>query len=194
MANIKVIAEHSVDLDLLTGGICIDVGCRGFQFSEAMRDMGLEVHAYDIEEMTPPEGIRFGQVAILDRCGWAKYIDTKDQQAKYISDSGIDVECRDINNIIELLHSETGKSIDVIKIDAEGSEYFILPHLSARELPRQLSIEFHMHAHQQLHYQYYEKCMENLLKYYEPVQHELTQAHGAGWNYWDSLFIRRDLL
>jgi len=203
MANIKILGEHSIDVDLLTGGICIDVGCRGFQFSEAMRDLGCSVHAYDIEPMTPPEGVRFGEVAVLDRSGLARYTDTKDQQAKYVSEAGFAVECRDINSIIEHCWCETDKEIDILKLDCEGSEYFILKHLHCyvqpKEnplacYPRQLSIEFHMHCHRALHDQYYEKCMQNLLKHYVPVKHELTQAHGAGWNYWDSLWIRKDLI
>jgi hypothetical protein len=76
----------------------------------------------------------------------------------------------------------------------ESSEYFILSDPYFQPTPKQISVEFHMHCHRALHDQYYDKCMESLLKWYVPVKHELTQAHGAGWNWWNSLFIRKDLL
>jgi hypothetical protein len=191
--NIQTIAEHSVDLDLLSGGVCIDVGCRGFQFSEAMRDNGCEVWAFDIEDMQVPDGIEFVKGAMLTEYKIVRYVDTKDQQAKFISAEGIAVQGHDLKAWIDDF-VRSGKEIDLLKIDAEGSEYFLLSDPGFRPVPKQLSIEFHLHAHRKLHDQYYEACIANLLKHYEPLQHELTQAHGAGWNYWDSLFIRRDLL
>lgn len=191
--NIQTIAEHSVDLDLLSGGICIDAGCRGFQFSEAMRDKGCQVWAYDLEGMQAPQGIYFQQCAIMPDDGIYHYTNTKDPQAKYISDTGIEVPGIELNYLMREWQRH-GIDIDVLKLDIEGSEYIILSNPLFAPIPKQISVEFHMHCHRTLHDQYYDKCMENLLKYYIPVQHELTQAHGAGYNYWDSLFIRRDLL
>jgi FkbM family methyltransferase len=194
--NIQCLAEHSVDLDLLSGGICIDAGCRGFQFSEAMRDKGLFVFACDVEDMKPPEGdgIYFYKAAITTETGIAHYVDTKDQQAKYISNAGIPVPSISLNDLYNVVKTTDVNHIDVLKLDIEGSEYRVLADPAFQPLPKQISVEFHMHCHRKLHDQYYEACMENLLKSYVPVQHELTQAHGAGWNYWNSLFVRRDLL
>lgn len=186
---IKVIAEHSVDVDLLTGGICIDVGCRGFQFSEAMRDLGCEVVAFDLEDMVVPNGIKYFKAAVTIANGGAYYVDTKDPQAKYLSTEGIEVNAVSYVDLFE-----SYGFIDVLKLDCEGGEYFILSDPKFQPVPRQISVEFHLHCHKPLHKMYYDKCMENLVKHYEPVKHELTQAHGAGWNYWDSLFIRKDLL
>jgi hypothetical protein len=191
--NVKVIAEHSVDLDLLSGGICIDVGCRGFQFSEAMRDLGLEVWAFDIEDMPAPDHINFVKGAMLTEYKAVRYVDTKDLQAKFISTDGIEVQGHDIKIWLNN-YKEIGVEVDILKLDCEGSEYLILSDPNFQPIPKQISVEFHMHCHRSLHDQYYDKCMENLLKWYEPVKHEFTQAHGAGWNYWNSLFIRRDLL
>jgi hypothetical protein len=191
--KIEVIHEHSVAVDLLTGGVCIDVGCRGFKFSEAMRDKRCKVVGFDIEDMEPPEGIDFCKYAVLTEFKQVYYIDTKDQQAKFISTHGKEVQAIDIKTIYrELL--EDAACIDILKLDCEGSEYIILSDPDFVAAPRQITVEFHMHAHRALHDQYYKKCMDNLLKYYVPVKHELTQAHGAGWNWWDSLFIRKDLI
>lgn len=194
--NIQVIAEHSVDLDLLSGGICIDAGCRGFQFSEAMRDFGLFVFACDLEDMEPPEGdgIFFYKAAITTESGVAHYVDTKDQQAKYVSNTGIPVRAISLNDLYDIIKTTDVRHVDILKLDVESSEYFILSDPAFQPIPKQISVEFHMHCHRALHEQYYDKCMENLLKWYEPVKHELTQAHGCGFNYWDSLFIRKDLL
>lgn len=191
--NIQCIAEHSIDLDLLSGGICIDAGCRGFQFSEAMRDLGCEVFAHDLEEMQPPSGIKFINRAIGTETKKVFYKDTKDPQAKHIAESGIEVQMWAINDIYKCNIIE-GKHFDIVKLDVEGEEYKILSDPNFQPIPKQISVEFHMHAHRALHDQYYDKCMENLLKWYEPVKHELTQAHGAGFNYWDSLFVRKDLI
>lgn len=195
MANIKTIHEHSVDIDLLTGGICIDVGCRGFAFSEAMRDLGCYVMAFDIDLMQEPNGIQFFSMAIGVETKQGYYVDTKDAQAKYLSNDGAPIQIWGINDLYTTIASKVDNPrVDVLKLDCEGSEYQILADPNFQPIPRQISIEFHMHCHRALHDQYYDKCMENLLKYYAPVKHELTQAHGAGWNYWNSLFIRKDLL
>lgn len=193
--NIQCIAEHSIDIDLLSGGICIDAGCRGFQFSEAMRDLGLKVVAFDLEDMRAPEGVQFIKCGISREVKQGYYVDMKDKQAKYLSDNGIPVAVTTLQIVYDTLNTvEPSASTDILKLDIEGSEYLVLSDPNFQPVPKQISVEFHMHAHRQLHDQYYDKCMENLLKWYEPVKHELTQAHGAGLNYWDSLFIRRDLL
>lgn len=194
--NIQTIHEHSIDLDLLSGGICIDAGCRGFQFSEAMRDLGLFVFACDLEDFKAPEGegIFYYKAAITMEIGVVHYVDTKDQQAKYVSNKGIPVRSISLNDLYNVVKTTDINEIDVLKLDIEGSEYAILSDPAFQPIPKQISVEFHMHCHRALHEQYYDKCMENLLKWYEPVKHELTQAHGAGFNYWDSLFIRKDLL
>lgn len=192
--NIQTIAEHSVDLDFLSGGICIDVGCRGFQFSEAMRDLGCEVWAFDLEDFEAPNGIVYKKMAVSNWTGSGFFKDTIDQQAKYlITGNGLPVQVININEL-NTEYAKQGKEADILKLDAEGSEYLILSDPNFQPIPKQISVEFHMHCHRKLHDQYYEACMANLLKYYIPVQHELTQAHGAGWNYWNSLFVRRDLL
>lgn len=190
--NIQVIAEHSIDLDLLSSGICIDAGCRGFQFSEAMRDLGLYVLAFDLEDMQAPTGVLFQKGAIGHETKMVQYKETKDQQAKHVCNNGGNwVQMFSLNDIYKGLNE---KDIDILKLDVESSEYLILSDPDFQPIPKQISVEFHIHCHRALHDQYYDKCMENLLKHYEPVKHQLTQAHGAGWNYWDSLFIRKDLI
>lgn len=193
--KLQTFSEHTIDTDLLTGGICIDVGCRGFQFSEAMRDMGLKVLAFDLEFMEAPGRIHFVKMAIAHKEGEGHYTDTKDQQAKYLSPEGIPVLVTTLNRLYEsMLNVKSTAQVDVLKLDCEGSEYLILSDPEFKPIPRQITVEFHEHCHKELHNKYFDACISNLLKHYRPVQHVRDSRHGAGFNYWDSLFIRNDLL
>lgn len=193
--NIITLAEHSFDLHLLSRGVAIDVGCRGFAFSKEMGYLGCHVVTFDIEDMEAPNGIIFIKAAVGNEVKQGFYVDTEDPQAKYLSDKGVPIRVTTLDIIYETCKEAVPElPIDILKLDCEGSEYLILSDPAFQPIPKQISVEFHMHAHRQLHDQYYDKCMENLLKNYEPVQHELTRAHGAGLNYWDSLFIRKDLI
>lgn len=190
---IQEIGEHSVRTDLLTGGIAIDIGCLGWEFSKGMRDLGCEVHAFDLIHLEDkPAGIYFSVAAITDKDEKVRVLNTPDRQAWHISKKGgIIVDSISLNNLYKFFE---GQTIDVLKIDAEGSEYLILSDPDFKPIARQISVEWHMHCHMDKHNLLYDKCMQNLCRYYEPVQHQLSVAHGSGLNYWDSLFIRRDLL
>lgn len=193
MANIKVIAEHSVDLDLLSGGICIDVGCRGFVFSEAMKNLGCEVWAFDMEDFEAPDGVIYKKMAVSNWTGSGFFKDTLDAQAKHlITGAGIPVDVTNINDLYAEFNRK-GKVVDVLKLDAEGSEYLILSDPNFQPIPKQISVEFHEHCFPGLHGGAFESCMRNLERYYVTVKHDRFKAHGCGMNYWDSLFIRKDL-
>lgn len=77
---------------------------------------------------------------------------------------------------------------DLIKMDIEGSEFNVIMSMT-RPMAKQLSIEFHLHtdAYAQIGMQLMERQLKNLG--YESVSHKLTEQYGAGYNYWDSLFI-----
>ena len=75
-------------------------------------------------------------------------------------------------------------------MDVEGAEYEII--MSQYEAPaKQWSIEFHLHTG--IYTQKQMKEMETKLfdLGYEAAHHKLTEEHGAGYNYWSSLFILR---
>lgn len=191
--KIQCVAEHSIDIDLLNKGVCFDIGCRGFLFSTAIRDMGLQVVAFDLEPMEAPPGITFLPYAVSNFDGDGFYNDTADQQAKHLSTTGIRVPVIDINSLFANI-ADKAEHVDVLKLDAEGTEYLILSDPRFLPVPKQISVEFHEHCHKDLHDKYFDACVENLLKHYVAVKHDRTQAYGAGWNYWDSLFIKKDLL
>lgn len=192
---IQIISEHKVETSLINGGVAIDVGCRNWGFSQAMHDMGCQVYAFDIEDMTPPEGITFFKQAVHTFNGTVSFDPNRDKQATHIRFDGnkgmLNVECISINTIYRSLE---GRTVDVLKLDCEGAEYFILSDPDFKPVPKQISIEFHQHAQPQIHEQLFQKCMDNLLKHYVAVDHERTAQHGAGFNWWSSLFIRKDLM
>lgn len=193
--NIQTIAEHSVNIDLLSGGICIDAGCRGFQFSEAMRDLGCKVLAFDLEDMKAPTGIQFFKKALSDMSGTGNYKDTKDAQAKHlVNGDGPECDIVGLNDFYKFLDANRVLLIDILKLDIEGSEYHILSAPNFQPIPKQISVEFHEHAHRGLHDKYFPDCMANLERHYVTVKHDRYKAHGCGMNYWDSLFIRKDLI
>lgn len=187
---IEVISEHSVDMAILPSKAKIlDLGCRGFLFAKILQDLGHTLVTVDIQDF-PEEmssGIAVGNfypVAITNyngKCGVAK---SNDPQAMKIKE-GDEIHCYTLEEFSRLMDIPFW---DLIKIDIEGSEYEVIMSLT-KAPAKQLSIEFHLHTG--IYDMAKMKDMEEklLLLGYEIAKHELTEAHGAGFNYWDSLFI-----
>lgn len=183
--NLQTIAEHTVDLDLLTEpSVIIDIGCRGFEFTNYFRKLNHRVYPIDIDVLHNPDYYR---VAITGENGYVGVKRNKDPQATCVTEGNEIVSM----TIEKFMSSENYNFVDLIKIDVEGSEKDII--LSLVEPPaKQLSIEFHLHTGI---YSYPEVAlMVGKLKSlgYEVIQHELESRHGAGKNFWDSLFILRE--
>lgn len=186
--NLTTIAEHTVCLDLLPERAnVLDLGCRGFQFTGALRMMGHEVYPVDMDYLGP-EG--YYQVAITNYVGFGDVYKNNDPQATRLnkrhdnqSDSSI------LTLTLERFSADVKVSLwDLIKMDVEGSEYEII--MSLKQPPaKSLSIEFHLHTGI---YGVKEMAeMHDKLRDlgYTAVQHEMTRQHGLGLNFWDSLFI-----
>jgi len=185
------VGEHTFDERFLTRSVVLDVGCRGFVFSQQLLKYGCRVVGFDLQHMSPPPGIEFFEYAISNVAGESRYVDTSDQQAKYLDSLHGEktVFTKTLNQIYEVF----GEQIDILKLDCEGSEYDIIADDNWQPIPRQITIEFHAHCHKQKHSLLYQKVFDKLCNDYVPVQHKWTAQHGAGYNYWDSLFIRKDL-
>lgn len=179
---ISEVYEHSVDLSLLPEKAnIIDLGCRGFQFTNYMREMGHIVAPVDIDAF---HNMTYYRIAITGNDGRVGIHYSKDPQATRIKE-GDELLSMRLDTFINSLGWEFP---DLIKIDVEGSEYDII--MSLKKAPaKQLSVEFHLHTG--IYKQEQMKEMEDKLKSlkYEFASHELTERHGAGYNYWDSLFI-----
>lgn len=190
---LTAIHEHTIDLSLLTGAIVIDAGCRDFTFAKEMQRLGEKVLAYDLEDFIHiPEGIHYVKAAILSKNEVVRIVRPADKNATHItrSVSGTEVQGVSLSILFDLL----GDNIDCIKMDVEGSEYEILSDPKLKPIPKMWSIEFHEHSQPILHNQLFDTCVANLKLNYEPVKLDRYAAHGCGFNYWDTLWIRKHLL
>jgi hypothetical protein len=176
--------EHTVDLALLPDNSKIlDHGCRGFQFTNYMRslDLGYKVYPVDIDKL---EGQAYHQCAITNfngRCGVLRGSDPQGTRIK----QGDEINAYTLTRFSELLDVDWW---DLVKMDVEGAEMEII--LSLEEpIATQISVEFHLHTGIYTQKEMIE--VEGKLRTlgYEFAQHELTEQHGAGYNYWNSLFI-----
>jgi hypothetical protein len=189
---ITVIAEHSADLSLLPEKANIlDIGCRGFLFSDELQRLGYKVYPVDCDLLLEAfYGKSFYHLAITDYDGFTDLYKTSDPQATRINrshdtQSNTAVRCMTLKSFSESVEVDFW---DLIKIDIEGAEYEVI--MSLTEPPaKQLSIEFHLHTgiyHQKEMAEMEYKLVE---LGYEAVSHTMTSQHGCGYNYWDSLFI-----
>lgn len=180
---ITEIHEHSVDLSLLPEKAkIIDLGCRGFQFTNYMRSLGHIVAPVDIDAF---HNQVYYRIAITGKDGRVGIQYSNDPQATRIKE-GDELLSMRLDTFIKSLGWE--EPIDLIKSDIEGSEYEMI--MSLKKAPaKSLSIEFHLHTG--IYGQSEVMLMESKLKSlgYDFVLHELTEKHGAGFNYWSSLFI-----
>lgn len=174
---IKVIAEHSVDLSLLPNEATIlDAGCRGFEFTDYMRSLGHCVVAVDIDVFERKDYLR-AAVGVKDGKCSVNY--TNDPQATNTKE-GNDIDVYSIKS----LHDK----FDLIKLDIEGDEYEILKN-SIHPIAKQLSVEFHAHCGKQTKEQV-DELLIYLSQYYN-ITATWESRHGAGFNYWDVLFISK---
>ena len=186
--NIEVIAEHSADIDLLPENAkVLDLGCRGFLFTDELRRRGNKVVSVDCDKFDRDDYL---QIGLSDENGLCSCLYTNDPQATTIKKAliplaGFDIQMMTIQALSAKLDVEFW---DLIKLDIEGSEYEVIMSMD-RPYATQLSIEFHLHTG--IYGENEMLLMENKLLWlgYFPVQHDKTKQHGLSYNYWDSLFI-----
>lgn len=179
------IHEHSVDLSLLPEQANIlDLGSRGFLFCDHMRSLGHKVTPVDIDDF--PERTYY-RLAITGQDGRVGIHRNSDTQATRVK-AGNDL----LSMTLETFSNSVGIEMwDLIKMDVEGSEYDII--MGFKKPPaKQISVEFHLHTGV-----YFMDAMQKMELHlgflgYEAVKHERTEAHGAGFNYWDSLFVLKE--
>jgi len=179
---ITVIAEHSVDLDLLPPNAkVLDLGCRGFLFTDEMGRLGHNIFPVDIDQL--PENRPYYRIAISDYDGKCGVHRENDKQATRIQE-GDEVSCYTLESFSLACEVDVW---DMIKIDIEGAELQVIQSLK-RPPAKQLSIEFHLHTGIYGINEMTLMVAKLEALGYEAVSHEMTSQHGAGKNYWDSLF------
>lgn len=184
---ITVIHEHSVDLDLLRKGANIlDLGARGFAFTQYFDARGDFVIPVDMDPGLKTDR-PYLKYAVTNYCGVANIKRTNDPQATSIGKiiTGETVEAITLEKLSEQVQVPF---FDLIKSDIEGAEYEMIMSLD-KAPAKQISCEFHLHTG--VYGMYQMQLMEIKLRAlgYKAVVHHQSQAHGAGVNFWDSLFI-----
>lgn len=184
---ITVIAEHSVDLNILRKPANIlDLGCRGFLFTEYFDNRGDFVIPIDMDILKSDRP--YMRFAVTNYNGVANIHRNSDPQATRIGlvHTGEQVTAITLQKLCE--HCKV-PYWDVLKLDVEGAEYEIIMSLTT---PPAQQISWEAHLHTGIYGMLEVRLMELKLKAlgYTPVKHELTRQHGLPENYWDSLWIR----
>ncbi len=198
----KTIGGHTFDESLLTDGVIIDVGCRGFEFANYFE--GRIVYCIDpdstvfdvVNEEYIDVTFRDLNVAISDKAGdSAIYLNGEGTCLKEIDpDQGHPfIPCKTIT--MDDLYKITGENVDILKLDCEGAEYIILGE-TFRPVPKQISVEFHYHCVPDMHNKHIQSIFDRLEKDYD-VHNKVwgfdnpDLPNGCGKNFWDVLFIRK---
>lgn len=185
--ELLTIAEHTFDNSILRKGANIlDLGCRNFEWTNYFDQRGDYVVPVDIDILkTDRPYLRY---AVTNYNGTASIKRTSDPQATSISRLMLPNSEQVEAVTLDKLNQIAGVSYwDLIKMDIEKSEKEVILSMS-KPMAKQISVEFHRHLGQtELEVKVIVAHLVGLG--YLVASHELTEAHGAGKNYWSSLFI-----
>lgn len=188
--NLKRIDGHTLNMDLLSGDVVIDLGCRNFYFAKQMLSFGSKLicvdAASDVFINAPKEIIKYNKAIstkkektfIYNELGESGYVSS----VKQCEAKGHEIETITLKEIYT-------KEYDVLKIDIEGSEYDLLSDPLFVPLPKQITVEFHEHSLKELHDKKINEVLDNLSSWYNLI---FTLEHE--YPYIDTLFIRKDLV
>lgn len=180
---ITPIFEHSLDVTLLPEKAkVLDAGCRGFGFTNAIRQLRphARVLCIDIGEF---EG-DYDRVALAGTNGRRGVYRHTDPQATHTI-SGNELEAVTVETYSK---RKKVKRWDLIKLDIEGDEMDVLFH-AKHPMATQVSVEFHGHCGIS------KTAIDNLLAYlsawYTIHGDVWEERYCAGHNYWDVLLIAK---
>jgi hypothetical protein len=189
--QIEVIDNHSVAVNLLTGGQVLDAGARGFEFSKWFAMRGHRVYAQDpspdisdpcIENMV---FVNSALVAFKNRFN-VRLDKTGDPGAWFVSESGFPVPCQTTPDLAR-------HQWDVIKLNIEGSEYDILDEWPG-PIARQVVVSFHEHTPRARGRADCDRLIAKMSEWYKAFNVVWEKRYCCAENYWDLLFIRNDLV
>jgi hypothetical protein len=181
---IKDICEHSIMTSIIgTNSTVLDVGCRDFGFTNAMKALGCKVYSIDPDILDGD----YYRCAISNEDGLCGLVHTKDPQGKYIK-TGNEIKKYTIESFGKMVGIDQW---DVVKLDCEGEEYNILISLTSPPA-KQLSIEFHEHTERKIGRDNIDMILKHLDNWYDRKVINWDTRHGAGYNYWDVLLVLKE--
>ncbi len=206
--NLVQLASHTVDLELLAAARnprVLDVGCRWFDFADAIRkvspfavviamDPALDVERRDWSDVETGASLEFLRAALVGEgpvfqrlahfsTGEGDFLTTLD---RYHDAEFYEVPCMPVKQVME---SSDITHFDVVKLDCEGSEFGILENWPG-PIATQISVEFHDWDKPKYRAEGYYDLLWKRLPWYRVVQHELSKQ-GEGVGHWDSLLVLR---
>jgi FkbM family methyltransferase len=203
--DLELIHEHTIATSLLTkGGYVLDAGSRTFEFSRELAKRGCKVIALDADPTIEDLGIKnvdFMNLALSDTPGMKSFVMSNDPQARHLGkSSAYDDEQAKVRGeqgmvtvkavTLDWLMQGLGIALfDAIKLDIEGAEIPLLLKFPG-PITKQLSIEFHQHCFYTPP-ETFDAIFAHLSQWYDVIQHESTNEHCAGFNYWNSLLTLR---
>lgn len=181
--SIGVVEEHSVDESLLPiHANILDLGCRGFQFTNKLRELEHKVYPVDIGEF---EGDYY-RYAIAHKDGSCGVSNERDPDATHIIE-GNEIPMMTIESFGKLVKVDKW---DLIKMDIEGEEYNILKE-SKHPMAPQVSVEFHAHCVQSQTKGVLDNLLDWLSTWYYIHNRVWEEKHSCHANYWDILLIAK---
>lgn len=196
--NIKIISEHTFDLDLLDKRYpVLDVGCRFFDLVEPFKKLDIDIICIDAdpEVKTNNSELKFLNVALTQSDGQILFTLFGNGTGNYVisnqqPNSGHKTIKVQTMNILSLMKHFSIQRWSAIKLDCEGSEYDILMNWPG-PIANQISVEFHEHSIPQQHSDiYFNNLISYLSKWYNPpINFIKEKRHCLSIpNYWDVLF------
>lgn len=193
----KEVGGHTFCPELLSDGCILDIGCRGFDFAKHFR--GKTVYNIDpdstvFNNVIMDDTFFYLNVAISNYSGESAYYENGEATCLKEIDPDQSHPFKPCTTItMDDLYKITGENVDILKLDCEGAEYIILGE-TFKPIPKQLSVEFHKHCVPDMHNKHIDSIIERLSKDYMIYGLEEERRHGCTENFWDVLFIRKDLI
>jgi FkbM family methyltransferase len=198
-----IINSHTIQMRDVPGLNILDVGSRVFGFSNwfAGRDFNVICLEPDTDIPPAPKGVTVIHAALVGHGneGQGQLIKWSNGEGNHLSrihgetpPSHVkqDTPCFNIEQIMKETNVEFW---EIVKLDCEGAEYEILKTWPG-PISNQITVEFHDFTGSNPNgEETYTEILAHLGQWYDVVQHEKTKLNNIE-NYWDSLFVLKELV